>query len=141
MSNTMKTSLIILLCLISLTGYTQEAANPQADTIQWSYSEMHNTTNGDTLHFNGNFISYGTSGILWTQDGGRQYYFKVNAVEGSWEDISANGGVTYEVACDGVTGTLVISRISGIIKIAVDLGEPGQLTPHLLIAINTCSKV
>lgn len=128
--------------LYGVVAQAQSSPNIASDTIQWNYASIRNLTNNDLINESGHFVSYGSQSLRWIQDGfNNPYTFEITGFSGSWTDLGTDGTVIFNVACNGVSGTLRIYRENAVLQVHLDMGEAGALTPHLLITISAYNKV
>ena len=139
---TIYTIAALLMLPVTLNAQPGTPANPATDTIQWEYSGIQNLTNAEELTLSGQFTSYGGHGLLWVQNGeSNDYSITVNSVQGDWQDINVSGELTYAVTCQDLSGTIKVFREGTSLKIRIDFGEPGSLSPHIILHIDTYAKI
>lgn len=135
-------ALLMLALQVTLKAQPGTPANPATDTIQWEYDGIQNLTNAEELTLGGQFTSYGGHGLSWVQNGeSNDYSITVNSVQGDWQDIDASGELTYTVTCQDLAGTIKVYREGTALKIRIDFGEPGSLSPHIILHVNAYAKL
>lgn len=132
-----------ILILVSCVGtLSAQVISPQNDTIRWEYSSVKNLRNNETISLNGYVISHGNHGFDWVQDGGSDVYtIHVTAATGTWTNAASVGELQYQVTCNGLNGTVTLSRETGGVAIHLDFTNGDALTPHLILFINTYQKI
>jgi hypothetical protein len=131
----------VVLLTTNMTLPAQPASiNPMTDTIRWEYNTIVNLTNNEVISLQGHLISYGTQTFVWSQNGVESpYTFTAVSTEGNWQDVNTAGTITSSVTCDGLSGTIRLFRENAP-AIQIDFGEPGGLTPHILLQAYSISK-
>ncbi len=131
--------LFVLLCLSS---YGQSSTNPETDTIKWEYKKIENRVQKETVSLSGTIISYGGTSFKWHQNNvDREYVFEVKSVKGNWKDASKDGELVYTAVCNEIEGTIHISRRKKLVTIVLDFVKPDKRTPHLVLDINSITKI
>jgi hypothetical protein len=128
--------------LTSIAANGQEVFNPKSDTIKWVYVNGENKTRSEKMNISGHVISYGSSGFLWVQDGtDRKYKIDVKSFKDDWTKSRQYGELVYKAVCNGVDGTVRISREEGKVAIQLDFTQKDKLTPNVELRINSFSKI
>lgn len=136
--------LLFLLAAITMSyhGYAQKAISPQTDTIRWNYGRIDNKIRSESLSITGHFISYGSKGFLWVQNGSdHDYRFEVKGVKGTWPDVDDRGELVYDAECEGIDGTIRIYGQGKSIVIQLDFRKADKLTPNIDLKVTSYSKL
>jgi len=134
--------LVVILVLAPIVTAAQKTANPETDTIKWEYVDIQNQVRSEKLNISGQFISYAGGGFKWIQTGvDREYYFEVRSVEGKWTDADQDGELVYRAACKDIDGTIRISRQRRSITVVLDFIQPDKQTPHLILNVDSYTKM
>jgi hypothetical protein len=120
----------------------QQTMNPATDTIRWEYDTILNLTNEEVISLSGHVISYGNHAFVWAQNGvADPYSFTAVSTEGVWPDAGTGGEITHQITWQDQTGSIKMSRNGDTIKIQIDFGEPGGLMPHIILQVDTLTKI
>jgi hypothetical protein len=132
----------VVLLTANMTLLAQPASiNPMTDTVRWEYNTILNLTNNEVIPLQGHLISYGTQSFVWSQNGVESpYTLTAISTEGNWPDANTGGTVTSSVTWEGLSGTIRFFRENAP-AIQIDFGQPGGLTPHILLQIHSITKI
>jgi hypothetical protein len=135
----------VVLLTANMTLLAQPASiNPMTDTVRWEYNTILNLTNNEVISLQGHLISYGSQSFVWSQNGVENpYTLTAISIEGNWEDANTAGTITSSVTWEGfsgLSGTIRLFRDSAP-AVRIDVGEPGGLTPHIILQIHSMTKL
>lgn len=132
MKTILKIKLLSILFALPLVANSQVTLS---DTIEWnasSYIEKSQDSISSTL--NCKFITYGNNRVEWIQfrskpeEGisSKLFNFKITEVQGEWQDLQADGGITYLIAAKNGTGLLRIKKAGHYYTIHLELTSESQ---------------
>ncbi len=120
-----------------------QTINPSSDTIRWEYNQVENLLNGDKIAMKGSITSYGDQRYVWEQDGySIVYEITSNSNKSSsWSSTTADGDMESSATCKGLSGVVTIRRSKDQVTIELNFEQTGKLSPHLILTVNSFSKI
>lgn len=140
-----KTNMKLLITVLFVFTYPvtfAQTINPSIDTIRWEYNQVENLLNGDRLEMKGSITSYGDKRYVWEQDGyTTTYEIVTSSNKSSWTTATTDGNLESAATCKGLSGVVTIKRSKDKITIELNFEQTGKLSPHLVLTVNSFSKI
>jgi hypothetical protein len=110
------------------------------DVLIWSVNQLLDKAQSSTSDYTAQFITYGKTKIVWTQQNNYTNEFTVKSSSGSWDDPSTVGSIQYNVTLNGKSGTITLARTSGGLQITTSLTDNGNNIMPYVFYVNTLNK-
>ena len=132
--------MVVIICVFHSSN--AQTINPSTDNVRWVYNSVQNLLNGEILSMAGTITSYGDSRFVWEQNGmSTTYEFKSNSTSSTWSSANSDGQLETSATCNGVSGIVKIERSGNSVTIELNFKQAGKLTPHLILTVNSFSKI
>jgi hypothetical protein len=129
------TSIVILLSAMSIQA---QQLNPMTDTLVWTYTQLKNLRNQESVSADGAFRVNQNSSIDWVQKNGEvTFTFNITGRTGNWTNAEANGSITYAVTYEASNGTIKVSRTAEGVTIEMDIDNPSRPNTQYNFTITT----
>jgi hypothetical protein len=138
----MKT-LSMLFFSVILAGSSQANAQTLSiknDVLVWNVNQLLDQVQSSTSDYTAQFITYGKTKIVWTQQNNYTNEFTIKSSSGSWDDPSAIGSIQYNVTLNGKSGTVTLARTSIGLQITTTLADGGKNSMPYIFYVNTLNK-
>jgi len=116
-----KSILIPFLMLFASVLYGQDIRTAH---LSWPVTQLQDLRTNATANYSCVFETQGAGQLLWKQKAFTTT-FTVQNISGTWENIQTEGKSVFDVAAEGLSGTLTFERTASGTTIVLDLTEPG----------------
>lgn len=116
----MKTLLLIFFGLISLQGYQVQAQNIRTTNLNWTATQM---ADGSNTISNASVFQTTPTTIIWVQNRNYVRQFDITATNGTWNNVNANGKISFSITDGDDTGNMIFQRTSSGVTVSLDLSQ------------------
>lgn len=114
-----------------------KAQSVETANLSWVVTGFHNNDNNEDVSSSSRFET-SPQGIKWIQKNGSMVYdFTVTGKTGSWNDISADGEITFHVTLRDKSGTIRFARQQGRITIEPNIIKEGHNMLPYVFTVST----
>lgn len=112
----------IILCLVVCSAWGQDV---RSTDLTWSVSQLKDLNAGKIVSYTCEFKTHGVGDVQWLQKQSTHVStLTVNQVNGSWNDVKANGQIIYNITTGSQTGTFTLERTASGVFIILDISQP-----------------
>jgi hypothetical protein len=136
----MRTPLIYILCLVSISFLIQAQAMAQdisQQTISWHCDQLVEKHSNETVSIAVEIKTI-TSQTIELKYPNQTLTFSIESVDGIWSDAAQNGSLLYHVRHEGVSpGEITVKRVSGNASIEIDFTLENEYGLHQVFDVST----
>jgi hypothetical protein len=112
----------------------------KTDILVWNANQLLDQVQNSTSDYTAQFITYGKSKIVWTQQNNYTNEFTIKSSSGTWDDPSTQGSIQYNVTLNGKSGTITLARTANGLQITTSLTDNGKNTMPYVFYVNALNK-
>jgi len=122
----------IIIGLLSIT-HLLSAQVITTQNLVWQASSAVDVNTGDILSTEGDkVVSHGSTSVEWKDSQGNvRYTYTVNTVNGTWNNVSNNGSIIYQVTTGSKSGTITFIRSGSEISVRILVLNDGDDIPDM----------